>query len=318
MHRNVYCSSLWRFQARMLHYACHIVTGVQRKREEHGAAGWNQTISLDFRLWQITDDAVVTVLDIPCYSCSRGNAVCRAVHFGELFTAFPLSAGGDGDVGASCMGRKSQSWGSERASLGKKIKIYGGLTWPNMSATQKYPSLDLLNIPQRGRVMLLFSGTSNAGWFITHSAVNSQGEQAGRRKTPLTEWLPLWEVELDQKTPDTPSGRIQDTLAAGTASAAEHSITLRPSIVCKSTRTVGGTDEKSAERKFHVNITHNEGKFILREKFERASPTNLFDMRLNGDVEPQRCLMVVIGKDTFIEPSVLIHHRTLNYQATVN
>lgn len=44
-------------------------------------------------------------------------------------------------------------------------------------------------------------------------------------------------------------------LAAGTASAAEHSITPRPSSVCKSTAIVGGTETM---RRFQVNVSSSD------------------------------------------------------------
>lgn len=224
----------------MVHCAGQILTSIQRRQEVCRTMSRHQTISLDFRLWHTTD---VAVSDMPGYGCCSGHTVHRALHLCVLLSVFPLSWAVDGDVWGSCVGKRSYTTGSS------KIKSMACIAKSVRSLWQNYPPSDLFNIPQRGSVILLFSGFSNAGWFITHSAVSSQGEHAGRSKTPPTEWLPLWEVKLNQETPDTPSGRSQDMLAAGTASAAEHSITLRPSSVCKSTRIVGGTERKGAGEK---------------------------------------------------------------------
>ena len=109
---NARCSFFRRLQARMLHRAGQILTRIQRRLEVHGAMGWCQTTSLNFSLWQ-PGDAAVTVSNMPGYGCCRGDAGHRAVHICELMTVSPLSVGADGDVWASCVGKRSETTGSE-------------------------------------------------------------------------------------------------------------------------------------------------------------------------------------------------------------
>ena len=97
----------------MLHHAGQIQTSIQRRQEVNGATGWNRTIGLDLRLWLVTHDALLTVSNMPGYSCCRGNTVCRAVDLRELFTISPLGAGVDGDVSSSCEEKRSESRGCE-------------------------------------------------------------------------------------------------------------------------------------------------------------------------------------------------------------
>lgn len=101
-------------------------------------------------------------------------------------------------------------------------------------------------------------------------------------------------------------------LAAGTASSAEHSITLCPSSVRKSTRIVGGTDGKRIERRVHINISQSDD----REGQSRVSPTLLY--RFNSDIEPQHCCKVLIREGAFVKTSVLKIHRALESQALVH
>lgn len=170
---------------------------------------------------------------------------------------------------------------------------------------------DSRNAPQTGRVTLLRSTSSNAGWFITHVATRSQGEQAGRSRTPLTVWLPLGEeVKLNQEASDAPSGRSQDMLAAGTPSAAEHSIT--PSSVCRST--VGETVGGGAERRLDVGISLEWDAW----NHESGRLTQVRALRFNGDVELQACLNVVIGDQTVVEAGVLKPHLTPNCQVAAD
>lgn len=99
-----------------------------------------------------------------------------------------------------------------------------------------------------------------------HCAVSSRGKQAGRSKTPLMERLPLEGAEL--KSSETPSGSSQDTLAAGTAPFAAHSITLCPLSLRKSTHTVGGT----ARKRPGVTVSKANGERLKVESATSSHP----------------------------------------------